>query len=145
MNDKTHIDDILNEDNNYGPNLRGQSLGLSATVARPHHLPKMESLKSKMDELKRTIASSEFSEDNDAPWDSRGAPVRQKRKSKGRKESRGKEISGDDVAESRSNSERIGRDTDEETVDIRGKMEVVCINDQDPPADTSRTPKRSLI
>jgi hypothetical protein len=40
-------------------------------MARPHHLPKMESLSRKLDEIKKSMGDG----DADVPWDASGRPV----------------------------------------------------------------------
>lgn len=54
---------------------------LSTTVARPHHLPKMESLSTKLEEMRRNMSVNQ-EEGDEAPWDTSGKPKMKKKKSK---------------------------------------------------------------
>jgi hypothetical protein len=51
----------------------------SIAIARPHHLPKMESLSSKLDEIRRNMELQ--GADSEAPWDASGKPLMKKKKS----------------------------------------------------------------
>ena len=55
---------------------------LSIAVARPHHLPKMESLSSKLDDIRRNMVMSGESE---MPWDATGRPTGKKKGKKAKK------------------------------------------------------------
>ena len=52
----------------------------SIAIARPHHLPKMESLSSKLDEIRRNMELQQGA-DSEAPWDASGKPLMKKKKS----------------------------------------------------------------
>lgn len=52
-------------------NTPGKDQFSSTRMARPHHLPKMESLSRKLDEIKKSMGDG----DADVPWDASGRPV----------------------------------------------------------------------
>jgi hypothetical protein len=45
----------------------------SPAISRPHHIPKMESLSKKMDELRKALGNEEGMS---APWDANGKPLK---------------------------------------------------------------------
>lgn len=59
---------------------------VSINVARPHHVPKIESLSTKMEEIRRSMLSEEL---NEAPWDSTGKPKVKKKKKDRKKKDQG--------------------------------------------------------
>ena len=62
---------------------------LSIAVARPHHLPKLDSLANKMEEIRRNMSLQQ--NDEEAPWDTNGRPVKKKKQKKEKKLSQGDE------------------------------------------------------
>merc|ERR1711991_661019 len=74
--DEPHIEEKGSKDSNKGKSSKDNTILLerkvSINVARPHHVPKLESLSTKMEELRRSMLSEGL--DSDAPWDATGKP-----------------------------------------------------------------------
>ena len=72
------------EEKDYKDNNRVLEKKISINVARPHHLPKLESLSIKMEEIRRNMLTEGV--DSDAPWDTSGKPKPKKKKRDKKKE-----------------------------------------------------------
>ena len=78
--DRSTLDSKSIEENN-----KKEKGPLSISVARPHHLPKSDSLSSKLDEIRRNMALQGGEEE--APWDASGKPIKKKKSKKDKKSS----------------------------------------------------------
>jgi len=60
---------------------------MSISVARPHHLPKMDdALSTRLSDISKNISAELQSEEGELPWDATGKPVGRKKKKKSKKE-----------------------------------------------------------